>query len=78
MDQYQIWQNKNGRFYEIYFHRDLFNWVINLSWGSVRKKPRSKTLAFVSYDDAKEEFEYQVKRRKSRKYFLTGHNNEGE
>lgn len=72
MDQYQIWKNDSGRMYEIYLHRDLFNWVINLAWGSVLKKSSFRTLSFNDYDEAVKEFNKQIKRRKSHKYFLTG------
>ncbi len=60
MYQYQIWNHKyNGRFYEIHLHKDFFDWVINLAWGSVRKKPLSKTLSFETFSDASTELKKQ-------------------
>jgi predicted DNA-binding WGR domain protein len=50
---YQLWKNKNGRFYEISLERDLFDIVVRVSWGSIRKKPKTKTLGvFKQYDEA--------------------------
>ena len=61
----------NGRKYEIYLHRDLFDWVISLAWsGHTKVKPRCKTLVFSTIDLAQLELKKLQKIRISHKYVM--------